>query len=351
MGTELLKKLVSIPSVSGSEEAIATYVFDHLTTLGFSPRRKGDNVWAEVGSGQGPRLLLVSHMDTVPPAAEWTRSPYEPTEVDGKIYGLGSNDAKASVSAMIEAVTQLKDESRKLNGSIVLALTCNEEMGRLGLETVIGDLKPLDGAIVGEPNGMEICVAQKGALVLNLTWKGKTAHSAHGTNDHAVRKCVEDLAALSKMTWPKIDPFLRETKLEITQVHAGERVNVIPDRAVATVDIRYGAVYDPEEILGMIRLSVRGEVGIYSDRRRAMRADPNTAIVRAAQKAQPKAELVGSRTSSDWVFLGDIPAIKMGPGSTLRSHTADEYVETSEFTRGIEIYRETIRNFFAIARS
>jgi acetylornithine deacetylase len=218
-------------------------------------------------------------------------------------------------------------------------------MGRLGLETIISELKPLDGAIVGEPNGMEICVAQKGALVLNLTWKGKGAHAAHGTPEHAIRKSIEDLSALSKMTWPWIDPFLGETKLEITQVHAGERVNVIPDRAHATVDIRYAPVYHPEEILGKIRMTVRGDVKVYSDRRRAMKTEPTASIVKAAQKAQPNKNLVGSKTSSDWVFLGETPAIKMGPGNTEISHTTDEYIEISQVTKGVEIYKQTILNF------
>ncbi len=346
MVIDLLKELVAVPSVSGSEGQIAAFVFRRLEELGFSPKRKGDNVWTEIGNGDGSRLLLNSHLDTVPAGSEWTRQPFEPKEENDRIYGLGSNDAKASVAAMIETAAQLKEEILRSKGTLVLALTCNEELGRLGLETILGDLGPLDGAIVGEPNGLEICVAQKGALILNLAWKGKGAHAAHGTNDHALRKCVEDLMVLSKLGWTRLDPFLKETRLEITQVHAGERINVIPDRATAGVDIRYTPAYEPEEILGLVREGVRGEVRVYSDRRRAKSTDVKSAIVKAAQKAQPKTPLVGSSTSSDWVFLGDVPAVKMGPGNTEISHTADEFVEISQVTKAVDVYRETIRNFF-----
>lgn len=346
MSIDLLKKLVSIPSISGNEDKIATFVFEYLHDKGLSPKRKGDNVWVEVGSGKGPRLLLNSHLDTVPVTAGWTKKPFEPHEENGKLYGLGANDAKASVAAMMTATIENMEFMKKINGTLVLAIVCNEETGRMGIETIIDDLQPLQGAIVGEPNGMNICIAQKGALVLNLTWTGKSAHAAHGTSDHAVKKAVQDLSILSKMNWPKIDPFLGETRLELTQVHAGDRVNVVPDRATATVDIRYAPVYHSEEILGAVRLAIQAEVGIYSDRRKATKTDPSSAIVQAALKSQPGAQLVGSKTSSDWVFLGETPAIKMGPGNTEKSHTADEYVELSQIPRGVEIYSKTIRNFF-----
>lgn len=346
MSIELLKKLVSIPSISGNEDSIATFIFQYLHEKGLSPKRKGDNVWVEVGNGKGRRFLLNSHLDTVPVAAGWTKKPFEPFEEDGKLYGLGSNDAKASVAAMITATIDNIEFMKKVNGTLILAIVCNEETGRMGIETIISDLLPLDGAIVGEPNGMQICVAQKGALVLNLTWTGKSAHAAHGTTDHAIKKCTEDLLTLSRMHWPKIDPFLGETRLELTQVHAGDRVNVVPDRATATVDIRYAPVYHSEEILGAVRLAIKGEVGIYSDRRKATQTDPSSGIVQAALKAQPGTPLVGSKTSSDWVFLEQTPAIKMGPGNTEKSHTADEYVEISQIPKAIEIYGKTIRYFF-----
>jgi acetylornithine deacetylase len=345
MVIDLLKELIAIPSVSGSEGTIAQFVYDRLASFGLSPKRKGDNVWCVVGSGKGPRILLNSHLDTVPPGSEWKREPYEPAEENGKIFGLGSNDAKASVAALIAAVHRLAEERSTLNGTIVLAITCNEEMGRMGLETVIEELKPLDAAIVGEPNGMKICVAQKGVLILDLSWSGKGAHAAHGTTDHALKKCMQDLIALSELRFAKADPFLGETRLEVTQLHAGERKNVIPDSAAATVDIRYTPVYDSEEILGKVRAAVRGEVRVYSDRRRAVRTDPTASIIKAAQAAQPATPLVGSGTSSDWVFLSGIPTIKMGPGDTRLSHTADEYIEALQVTKAVEVYAETIRRF------
>lgn len=345
MVEELLKKLVATPSVTGSEEAIATLVFDELTKLGMSPTRKGDNVWATIGSGKSPRLLLNSHYDTVPASAGWSTPPFTPKVEDGKLYGLGSNDAKASVAAMIAAAAEAKKDVEASGGTLLLALVCNEEAGRQGLETIVSDLKPLDGAIVGEPNGMEICIAQKGTLVLNLVWKGKAAHAAHGSSDNVLRKANEDLTKIFQMTWPKGDLFLGETRLELTQFHAGDRVNVIPDRATAVLDIRYTPIYHPEEILGMIRLAVKAEVSVHSDRRKAVKTDKESAIVRAAQKAQPKAALVGSKTSSDWVFLTDIATIKMGPGNTEVSHTANEYVELEQVRRAVTIYGETIRAF------
>lgn len=345
MEIELLKELVAIPSVSGSEAAIATRVEGILRDLHLEPRRKGDNVWAVVGSGNAPRLLLNSHLDTVPAGPSWTIPPHPPTERDGRIFGLGANDAKASVAAMITAVAGLRDEIARSGGTVILALTCNEEMGRQGLETIVDDLKPLDAGIIGEPNGMGICVAQRGSVSLHLSWKGKSAHAAHGSPDNAMKKALEDLLALENLDWPKSDPLLGKARCEVTQIHAGDRINVIPDKVTASVDIRYGAAYEAAEIVRIVAETVRGEVKVHSDRRVAVATDADAAIVRAARSAQPGAALVSSGTSSDWVFLKGIDAIKMGPGDTKVSHTADEFIPTAEVSRGTKIYRETILRF------
>ncbi len=346
MVIDLLKRLVAIPSVTGKEENIATFVFEELKRQGVNPKRKGDNVWVELGTGKTPRMLLNSHLDTVPPASEWSFPLYEPFEKDGKIYGLGSNDAKASVASMICAALEDWKETKGRKGTLVLALTCNEEAGCKGLETVVDDFLPIDGAIVGEPNGLQICVAQKGALIYHLCWKGKLSHAAHGSHDNAMQKAIEDLARLYDLKWEKNDPFLGESRVEITQVHAGERTNVIPGEVRASLDIRYAPVYEPDEILEKIGRIIRGEIDVYSDRRCAVHTSPESAIVRAAQRAKPGAPLVGSKTSSDWVFLKGVPAIKMGPGKTEVSHTADEYIEIDQLRMAVKVYRDTIREFF-----
>lgn len=345
MVVDLLKNLVRIPSVSGSEGEIAAFAAPELSRLGFETHRKGDNVWGTIGSG-GPRILLVSHLDTVPVAAGWTKDPYGLEESDGRIYGVGSNDAKASVAAMVTAGVQAREILMPGKGTVIVALACNEEAGRNGLETFMDDLLPLDGAIVGEPNHLEICIAQKGTLVFEVHWSGKTAHAAHGTSDHALIKAMEDLLALGRLPWTKVDRFLGSTRVEITQFHGGERVNVIPDRCSATLDIRYTPSYQPEEILAAVRGVVRGEITVYSDRRRAASTSIESAIARAARSAQPEAPITGSSTSSDWVFLKGVPAIKMGPGHTEHSHTVDEYIEIAQLERGVEVYRETLIRFF-----
>lgn len=344
MVVDLLKRLVRTPSASGTEGAIASLVVGELEALGFKPRRKGDNVWAEVGQGS-PRILLVSHIDTVPVAAGWTKDPYAAEEVNGKIYGLGANDAKASVASMITATHQARELLSNGAGTVIVGLACNEETGRDGLEKFIDDLLPLDGAIVGEPNNLEICVAQKGALVLQAQWRGASAHAAHGTLDHALFKAMEDLLALGRIQWEKQDRFLGSTRLEVTQFHGGERVNVIPDSCTGTLDIRYTPAYTSEEIVEKVRSTVRGEVSIYSDRRRATNTPVGSDIVQSARDAQPEAPIVGSSTSSDWVFLKGTEAIKMGPGHTKISHTADEYIEIGQLERAVAVYRETIRQF------
>ena len=351
MVIDLLKTLVSIPSASGSEAAIATKVESIFRDLHLEPLRSGDNVWAQVGSGNGPRLLLNSHIDTVPASPSWTIPPHPAQERDGKIYGLGSNDAKASVSAMIAAVVGIREKIEKSGGTVILAMTANEEMGRQGLETIVEELKPLDAGIVGEPNGMEICIAQRGSVSLHLSWRGKSAHAAHGSPDNAMKKALEDLLAIERLDWPKADPMLGKTRCEVTQVHAGDRVNVIPDRVTASVDIRYSPAYDAEEIVRKVREVVRGEVKVHSDRRIAVSTSERAPIVQAAKDAQPQSALVASGTSSDWVFLKGIDAIKMGPGNTKISHTADEFIPIEDVVRAVKIYQDTILRFLSNART
>ncbi|MCB0308203.1 MAG: M20/M25/M40 family metallo-hydrolase [Bdellovibrionales bacterium] len=347
MPLELLKQLVSIPSVSGDENSIATFLHDYLLEKGLKPQRKGDNIWFDIYKGDGPRLLLNSHIDTVPPSSQWTLDPFVPLEENSRLYGLGANDAKASVCSMIKSAISLRDSP--FEGTLVVALTCNEEKGRLGLETIINELGTIDAAIVGEPNGMNICVAQKGILVLELSWVGISSHSAHGSSNNALLHCIQDLEYLSQLSWDRKDMFLGETRLEVTSVHSGDRVNVIPGEAKAIVDIRYSPKYSTDEIIKIIKQSTKANIRIYSDRRSAVSTDPKSFIVRAAMAAQPNVSLVGSKTSSDWVFLKHLPVIKMGPGDTTRSHTADEYIQLDELEQSVDIYKNTITNYFKYA--
>lgn len=347
---ELLRDLVRIPSPSGQEDAVVARLESEFLALGWTPERRGRNLTALLDGGDGPLLLLNSHTDTVPVGAEWTKDPLAATVEDGRIYGRGTNDAKGCLAAMIlGAAKAFAHDAPK--GKVLVAASCEEEVLGQGLEKLLPQLPRPDAAVVGEPTGLKPAVAQKGLIVLEITANGRSAHAAHGGGTNAIYSAVNDVLTLSKHHFERAHPALGKPTLNVTQISAGTRHNVIPDRCTMVVDIRTTPNYTTDEIIESVKASVAGSVHVRSSRLGSVETDPSHPIVQAALAANPSAAPYGSPTLSDWVFLKGIPTVKVGPGDSKRSHTPDEYLETRELEDGVAFYERMIRGYFAKAAS
>jgi acetylornithine deacetylase len=331
----LLRELVAIPSESGHEERVVERLEAVFRALGWQPRRQGRNVYALLGDGQGPLLLLNSHTDTVPVGEDWSRGPFGEL-ADGRIYGRGSNDAKGCLVAMILGTARHLEKGGR--GRVCVAATCEEEVMGEGLGTLLPELPRPDAALVGEPTGLQPAVAQKGRLVLEVTAHGRSAHAAHSGGVNAIMRLVPDLSALSEPGLDRMDPLLGPTTVAVTQIQGGTRQNVIPDRCTCVVDIRLTPAYAPGEIVALLRERVKGEVRVCSDRLGPVQTPTDHELVQAVLRARPGAVPYGSPTLSDWVFLREIPTVKIGPGESLRSHTPDEFITVDELLQGVLFY-------------
>ena len=340
----LHRAIVGIPSVSGSEAALADFMEERLRQRGTAPIRIGNSVLAL--HGEGPLLLFDTHLDTVPPVPGWTRDPWDVQEVDGRIHGLGANDAKASVAAMTAAF--LAFQEIELPFTLALALVEGEETRGIGTATVLEELAKrgleIEAAVVGEPTGLDAAVAQKGLMVLELSAQGNACHAAHAATlgaSNAARLLARDLVALEGIDFGPAHPHLGPITLEPTQVRAGTARNVVPGEASAILDVRSTPALPAGEIVRRIRERVQGEVKVLSDRLRPAETPAGAAIIEAARRSRQGIRLYGSSTMSDMAFLGDI-AIKCGPGQSERSHTPDEFVLEEEVLEGARFYTRLI---------
>lgn len=344
---ELLSELIRIPSESGQEEMMADRLERVFSSLGWSPQRSGKNVYVVLGKS-GPLLLLNSHTDTVPAGEGWTKPPLGATLEGGRIYGRGANDAKGCLSAMILGADRAL-KSGELPGRLCVAATCEEEINGKGLERLIGELPAPDAAVIGEPTGLEPAVAQKGLLILEITATGRSAHAAWGGGVNAVELAAKDVLALSGIRFDRSHPALGCPTLCVAQISGGTRHNVVPDHCKIVVDIRTTPDYTPEDIVALVKAKVQGTVTVRSQRLGSVQTDPAHPVVQAALEAKPGAKPYGSPTLSDWVFLKNIPTVKVGPGDSRRSHTPDEYLEVGELEEGVLFYERLVRSYFSKA--
>ncbi|GMU00018.1 M20/M25/M40 family metallo-hydrolase [Corallococcus caeni] len=345
---ELLTALVATPSVSGDEARIADLVSGHAEGWGARVHRQGHNVWFSVGSGP-KRLLVNSHLDTVKPCAGWDTEPHEAVWKDDTLYGLGANDAKGCVTAMLLTAKALLEEGAPSGVECVFALTAEEETGGKGLGPLLSTLGPLDAAIVGEPTSLKPCTAQRGMLLLRCVAHGKSGHVAHahtgglGSESNAILKAARDIQAVSALRFPA-HPLLGEARAQVTQVSGGLARNQVPDRCEFFVDLRTTPGMDHAKVAQDVGEALESEVVVHSARYLPKGTDASHPLVRAAVAASGQGT-VGSSTTSDWAFLGDIPAVKVGPGDTLRSHQANEYLTRAELEAGLAFYRRLLHGY------
>jgi acetylornithine deacetylase len=337
----LLKELITIESFSRKEEraadAVSTFFIMHRVPY----QRKLNNIWAKnrYFDKSLPTILLNSHHDTVKPNFGWSTDPFTPVVENGKIYGLGSNDAGGALVALIATFLHFY-EKKNLKYNLIIAATAEEEIsGSNGIELIFPKLGKIDFAIIGEPTGMNLAIAEKGLLVIDCTARGTSGHAAREEAENAIYKAMKDIEWFKNFKFPKISEVLGPVKMSVTQISAGTQHNVIPDKCEFTVDVRVTDNYQHEELLQVIRDNVSSEVKPRSTRLKSSSINKNHAIVKAGISLGR--EVYGSPTTSDQALI-DVPSMKLGPGDSARSHTADEYIKLDEIREGIEIYIKMI---------
>ncbi|MDB5157937.1 MAG: acetylornithine deacetylase [Mucilaginibacter sp.] len=334
---QLLQQLISIPSFSKEEDRTADLIENFLKTHDIVPHRKMNNLWAwnkHFDAGK-PTILLNSHHDTVKPNSGYTRDPFDAVTEDGKLYGLGSNDAGGCLVSLI-AVFLYFYEKTDLKYNFCLATTAEEEIsGVNGLELIIPELGQLDFGIVGEPTLMQLAVAERGLMVLDCVAHGKAGHAAREEGDNAIYKAMKDIEWFRTFKFPKESDVFGPIKMSVTIINAGSQHNVVPASCNFTVDVRVTDAYRNEEVLEIIRQNVNCEVTPRSIRLKPSSIDRQHPIVQAGIALGRIT--YGSPTTSDQSLL-DIQSIKVGPGDSARSHSADEFVYVDEIREGIELY-------------
>ena len=335
--TELLKKLIETQSFSKEEDKTALLLEAFFAKNDIPFQRKKNNIWAYNlhFDASKPTLLLNSHHDTVKPNKSWTLDPLEALVKDGKLFGLGSNDAGGCLVSLIATFCYFY-QRKDLAYNIVIAATAEEEIsGKEGLEIVIPLLPEISFAIVGEPTEMHLAVAEKGLLVLDCTAKGKSGHAAREEGDNAIYKAMKDIDWIRNYQFPKVSPTLGPVKMSVTIINAGTQHNVVPDACTFTIDVRATDQYTLEEIIDVIQENIDSEVNARSIRLRPSSIPMDHPIVLAGLRLGRNA--YGSPTTSDQALL-DCPSLKMGPGHSGRSHSADEFIYLHEIEDGITQY-------------
>jgi len=348
---DLLNSMIEFPSLSGEEDQICTFIEFYVDQPHVQSTRIENSLYFSIGDGPH-RLLLASHLDVVPPSSDHPYPPFKATHVDGKIFGRGSVDAKASGAAMTSALLELADEGWKPSkGQLIVALTeCEEtDYENNGLQKLLQRSLPRpDAALIGEPTNLAPIVAQKGLLIVRLDSKGKTAHAARDTlGENAILVAVEDIQRLTHFKFDRTHPILGEVSMNVTTINGGSARNVIPDGCTMYLDIRSTPAYTHTEIVDTIRKIVESDVSIHSDRVVSVSTEVDEKIVKACLKASPETQLKGSPTASDWIYLQGVPAVKIGPGSSELSHTPDEHIDQSEVIDAVQLYKEVIKEYFA----
>ncbi len=342
----LLQQLISTPSLSRQEGGTADLIADFLTDHGITARRHLHNVWATSRNWREgrPTVLLNSHHDTVRAAAGYTRDPYSPDIEDGKLYGLGSNDAGGALVSLIAAFLVLENDPA-LTCNLVLAATAEEEIsGPNGIAALLPLLPPSDYGIVGEPTLLDLAVAERGLVVIDGETRGQSGHAARQEGINALYLALDDVAAIRDHHFVRPSERLGPTSAAVTVLASGTQHNVVPDRCTFTVDLRVNEAYTNAEAVAELQSVCRH--ALLTPRSLRLQSSGiaiDHPLVRAARAARPEARLYGSPTLSDQALL-HFPTLKVGPGDSARSHTADEFIYLTEIEAAVEFYTSLLRN-------
>jgi acetylornithine deacetylase len=339
----LLQQLIATPSFSREEQATAALITAFLREQGIPYSQSGNNIWARNRHyhPSRPTILLNSHHDTVRPNPAYTRNPFAPDIVDGKLYGLGSNDAGAALVALLAAFLHFYHHP-DLTHNLLFAASAEEEIsGTQGIESILPMLGPIDLAIVGEPTSMQMAIAEKGLLVLDCTSTGIAGHAARDEGRNAIYAAIPDINWFRTYQFPGVSPSLGPIKMSVTMINAGTQHNVVPASCQFTVDIRCTDAYTHEELLAIIRQHVSATVTPRSMRLKPSSIPDNHPIVLAGKALG--LSTYGSPTSSDQALM-PFTSLKIGPGDSARSHSADEFVFLHELDSGIDTYIQLLNS-------
>lgn len=337
--TDILERLIAIPSFSREENAAADYLQQRLLADGLDVRRKGANLWIESEpAGEKPTILLNAHIDTVKPSPAYTRDPFTPSIEDGALYGLGSNDDGGSLVALLEAYKALSAKPQPYR--LVWSATAEEEVcGRNGIELIFPEIGPVALGVMGEPTGMQMAVAERSLMVLDCTAHGKSGHAAREEGINAIYEALKDIEWFRSYRFEKESEFVGPVKMSVTMISAGTQHNVVPDHCDFVVDVRGNGIYGNLDILEEIGKHVSCDFKPRSTRLDGSSISMDHPIVRKGLSMGLKA--FGSPTTSNQA-VSPFTTIKIGPGQSSRSHTADEYILLSEIEEAVGIYIELL---------
>ena len=342
----LLQRLIATPSLSGNESDTADILAAELASRGVVVRRHHNNIWvlSEGFDANKPTLMLNSHQDTVKPSQNYTRDPFEATIEEGKLYGLGSNDAGASLVSLVVTFCNNYNTSA-LPYNLLLALTAEEEnMGERGMRAFLPHLDMegivVDMVLVGEPTSMQPAIGERGLVVLDCVAHGKSGHAARNEGENALYKAMTDIEKLRNFHFEKVSELLGDIKITITQISAGTQHNIVPDECHFVVDIRTTDAYSNEEVVELLQKAVECDAKPRSTRVRASAIALSHPLVESAMAIGREPFI--SPTTSDRAIMQGLPALKMGVGESSRSHTADEFILVGEIEEGIAIYQKLL---------
>ena len=332
----ILKSLIEIPSTSRNEEHAADFIANTLEKHGLKFERIGNNILSKNSdfNDKKPTLLLNAHIDTVKPTKSWYRDPFAATIEGDKLFGLGSNDCGGGVVSTLMTYIYLSQREQSYN-LLWLASAEEEVSGENGIRMVIPSLPKIDIAIVGEPTGMQPAIAEKGLLVIDAIAHGVSGHAAREGGVNAIYKALEDINTIKSFKFEKNSELLGPTKMSVTIINAGTQHNVIPDECKFTIDIRTNEKYTNEEIYNILLKHLQSDLNARSFRLSSSHIDENTVIIKRCKELGMKP--FGSPTLSDQALM-PFPSFKLGPGESIRSHSADEFILISEIDNAIKTY-------------
>lgn len=339
---QLLKVLISTPSVSRDESKAADVMCEFMSKCDIVHKRIGNNILCLPINycDTKPTILLNAHIDTVKPAPGWQRDPFSPVEEDGRLYGLGSNDCGGGLVSLLQAFRILTSRQQAYN--LVYAASAEEEVsGQNGFTLLKSHLPKIDVAIVGEPTSLQPAIAEKGLMVVDVTTHGKAGHAARNEGVNALYKAIDQINWIRNFRFPKISPMLGEMKMTATIIQSGTLHNIIPDTCVYTVDVRTTDCYTNQEVLDLLTAQLDADVKARSTRLGSSHIAPNHPIVEKCRQLGLKP--FGSPTLSDQALM-TWPSMKLGPGDSQRSHTADEFIHTVDIEKAIDLYVALLNN-------
>ncbi len=340
---ELLQKLIATPSFSRQEDKTAALLIEFLEAKDIFAQRHLNNIWAKNKHWEAgkPVLLLNSHHDTVKAVEGWQRNPFEPSIENGKLYGLGSNDAGASLVSMMATFVHFY-ERKDLAYNLLFAASAEEEVsGKNGISALLPHLPKIDVGIVGEPTEMQMAVAEKGLIVIDALAKGVAGHAARTNNVNAIYKAMEDIAWLQTYQFPKTSEWLEAVKVTVTQIEAGKQHNIVPDECRYVIDVRTNDCYSNQEVFEILQAYTQAELTARSFRLNSSQIGTLHPLVQRGKALGMSC--FGSPTLSDQALM-PFPTLKLGIGDSNRSHTADEFIYLHEIKLGIQLYIQLLED-------